>query len=756
MMPDDLMKLHSDPRSVGCSQPSRRSPCRGHALVSALLLHALCFLFAAPLQARDYSVEIRVADEGELRQLYYDGLIDDEELELLLRFLESPVDLNRAEIADLVPLPAVTPALAQTIVEVRDANGPFTSLLDLAARVEEITPTIKEQIASFVLASHQADKKLPLRGHVDFLMLKGFQPVKPMADEYPAAGHSAAQLGYDKWPAIALGVSVSVKDWLTVGLAGVAQEGLKAAAYDPASGDIYGSYGAPVFRPYMGYVRVIRPSGQAVVGSYHLHYGQGLVVSTLGGRDRHGFYLRRSIGHGDDRIREFDGLLGAAARTGALRVGQVRFDMSSFVSFRSYDQYISYIGLAAGEQLDAGTAEVEAPRVWVDGKRASYMTIPGVFRVGLLGGNFTARFNRRTHLGFTGYGAFIDRTVLQGVEDPHTFLIRQRWPSDQGFGAIGINGRVGVGLLNVEGEWGLWLAGTPANALFIRAELEPAWGVIALSLRHYDIGYGNPMTRAEAAQDRYAGNSARNEQGVRLSATLRPDKRFRARARIDFSRNILFNVTDLSFRAGLSGRPLDWLQVRVFADYVNQNVVVNGREQRYGGEYDEDVFGLAADDELEFDTGSYERAGEHVRLGASLRLQLPRVGSFVARYSHTWEDTGKQVAADSGACELRMQQSHRLRLHGRLYPTRSTRIVGSFSYEDDDVSGSKGSRGLEGYVQVEQSIKERVQLRLRGRLGRYLPDAPQECDYGSGSTYSPDDYDLRHFGELLFTARVKF
>ena len=84
------------------------------------------------------------------------------------------------------------------------------------------------------------------------------------------------------------------------------------------------------------------------------------------------------------------------------------------------------------------------------------------------------------------------------------------------------------------------------------------------------------------------------------------------------------------------------------------------------------------------------------------------------------------------------------------------RLVTSFSYEDDDVAGSKGSRGLETYVQLQQGINERLQLRVRGRVGRYLPDPPNDCDFGGDSAYTPDDYDLRHFGELLFTARVKF
>ena len=49
-------------------------------------------------------------DANELRNLFYDGLIDEDELSILLTLLESPVDLNRAGVQDLYQLPGISSA----------------------------------------------------------------------------------------------------------------------------------------------------------------------------------------------------------------------------------------------------------------------------------------------------------------------------------------------------------------------------------------------------------------------------------------------------------------------------------------------------------------------------------------------------------------------------------------------------------------------------------------------------------------------
>ncbi|MEE1650985.1 helix-hairpin-helix domain-containing protein [Brachybacterium sp. J144] len=57
----------------------------------------------------------------------------------------SPIDLNTATVQQLVELPGVGPAIAQRIVDHREANGPFTSVDDLL-EVSGIGPATLEKI----------------------------------------------------------------------------------------------------------------------------------------------------------------------------------------------------------------------------------------------------------------------------------------------------------------------------------------------------------------------------------------------------------------------------------------------------------------------------------------------------------------------------------------------------------------------------------------------------------------------------------
>lgn len=738
------------------------------------LLGLLCLvcsvLWVADAAAREYSNEVRIADEEELRQLYYDGLLDEEEFYLLLQLLENPVDLNRSEREDLYQLPGISASLADSIVEERVRNGPYVLLADLQQRVPEMTWRLIAQVEPFMVVSMPRGTKPALRGSINYFLYRSFDGCAAIEDDYPARSHRICNLGYDKAPAMALGGGAEVMGWLDFGFAGIAHEGVKYAAYDPASHDIYASWGTPLFRPYSGYVRIRRPGGTVVAGSYQADFGSGLVFSTSSGRDRHGFTVRRMVGSGStDRIRAFDGLFGAAARAHAVRVGRAELDLAVFGSVRSYDVYSSYLGIADGVQLDPVTADVDGPRIWIDGQRTSYITLPNVFRVALAGGNVTLRVNRRTHVGVTGYGAYLDRRVMEGVTDPHTFLLERRWPSSPGFGAVGVDGSFGVGLVDLGGELAVWLSDDdPALALYFRAELEPAWGQFVLSLRHYDVGYGNPFTRAEANPDLLGGNSARNEQGIRFKATVKPLRQLRAQAMVDVSHNLLSDAYDLRVRGSVQGRPVDFLQLSAFTSATNQDLSRNGRDYRYGGDVDfESLLAFDPEDFLEDDT-SVDRAGERFSLGGAVRVEDKKVGYASVTYRRSWEDTGKRVAFSNQSCQLAMQQGHSVRFTGRLKPGKTTTVGGSFSYYDSDVMGGKGSgpngdHGVFGYLQLEQKVARAVKFRLRGGVGRRLPDVPSACDQADDTgvpadevEYEPDAYDLRHFGEVLFSMQVKF
>lgn len=753
------------------TQPSRLSIRPLAGLAAALCLATTLYQPGAAV-AKEYSTDVRVADEEELRQIYYDGQIDEEEFYLLLQLLESPVDLNRSEREDLYQLPGISASLADSIVEERVLNGPYLLLADLQQRIPEVTWRLIAQIDPFLVVSMPQGTSPAVRGSVNYFLYRSFDGCAPIDNDYPARSHRICNLGYDKAPAMALGGGAEVMGWLDFGLSAIAHEGVKYAEYDPASRDIYASFGSPLLRPYSAYLRIRRPGGTVVAGSYQADFGHGLVMSTSSGRDRHGFTVRRTVGSGSsDRISTFGGLFGAAARAHSVRVGKAELDLSVFGSVRNYDLYSSYLGIAGGVQHDPATASLDGPRIWIDGKRTSYITLPNVFRVAMAGGNVTLRVNRRTHLGVTGYGAYLDRKVMEGVTEDHTFLIEKRWPSSAGFGAIGVNGAFGFGLLDLSGELGVFLHdGDPGLALYFRAEVEPAWGEFVLSLRRYDTNYGNPYTHAEANPDLMAGNTARNEEGIRFKATVKPLKQLRAQVMVDVSHNILYDAWDARFRFSIHGRPLDWLQLTATTTATNQNLTLNGREYSYGGSFDPELAGFYSNPEelLDLDD-SIDRAGERFSLGTSVRIEGKKIGYATLRYYRTWTDNGKQVPFSAQSCQLGMQQGHSVRLTGRLKPTKTTTVGGSVLYYDVDTQGGRGGSGqfgdraLFGYLQIEQKVARKVKFRLRGGVGRRLPDVPSACDQADAAglpaadvVYEPDEHDLRHFGELLFSMQVKF
>lgn len=746
------------------------------ALRTLLVLAVL--LLPGVAHSREYSVEIDVDDEVDLRELYEDGQIEEDEFELLLALLESPVDLNYAEREDLFELPQVPADLAAAIVEERVRNGPYLALTDVEARVPGVTLSLLSAIQPFVQVRPPQGTKPGVKGHVDFLLLKEIEPAREVTNTAPSSGKGLDQLGYDKWPAIGLGGGANVRGWLQIGFYGVAQEGVKAVRYDPPTRDLHVAWGTPTFRPYLGFVAIRRPEGHAVVGSYHVRYGLGLVMATLSGERRHGPFERQTFLRGLDRISPFDGLLGGSGRLLALRAGRFDIDLSFFASIRSYDASSTYLGLAGGEVLDPIYAETESPRVWFDGQRVLYTTIPDAFRVGLVGGNATVRFNRRTHVGLTGYAAHKDDLAIPGVEDHHTFLIRQRWPAQNDWGALGVNAALGVGLIDMATEFALSFGREPSIGVLFRAELEPAWGEIVFSARHYDQGFDNPYARAEAAPDTLGGIRARNEDGLRLVVTAQPGKRIRASARVDLSRNIRYDIFDLEVGGRFRGDPLEFLGLEAGASARNQDLEHNGRQHTYTGSIDYEDLGLTEDgeeldeDEVVIDEDAIDEglghAGERYQAFGGVQLFHKKWGNIGARYTFEQRDNDKWIALDDERCVRRMQQGHRVRVSGRVRPHRSTTIGASLSYNDDDLHGDRAAGGAWGShafrvsLLYDQKVKEALTLRVRAAVGKRLRDEPSACDEGVDEVpallveYNPDEYDLRTFAHLSFHLRVKF
>ncbi len=759
-----------------------------------LALGALLFVLPGVADARRYSVEIDVNDSDELRELYYEGIIDEDEFDILIRLIENPIDLNQAEKFDVFQLPDIDAGLADRIVEERILNGPYTLLADLVNRVPGIDWRMVDRIRPFTYLRLPEGTAPALRGEMGFIVFKRFraasegdyngnvviEPIEDNTPDYPAKSHTPGELGYDKWPNFGLGVHMDVQGWLDLGLTGVAQEGLWNVEYDPHSQDIYGSFGTPVFRPYAGYVRLRRPLGrssvEAVVGSYQLNFGEGLVMNTLGGRKRFGFKVpgKVSIERDSTRFREWDGLFGGASNLRAPLSGGAELDLTVFGSLRNHDAFVSHIKSAGGVVYDPTVDNgLETPRVWVEGQKLSNQRLPNVYRVGLIGGNATFRINRRTHLGITGYAGLTDRTIMKGVDDQNQLLLKRRFPVRRSFGTVGVNGRIGFGLLEVSGEYALALGDDVGQGMIVFVELEPAWGRFIFTARHYDIKFGSPYAKAQASPSIIAGLRTRGEQGLRFRAVVDPMKRFSARVTFDLNRLLTLGIWDFWTKGSVQGRPLEFLQLQLLTSYKNQNLAVNGREQRYGGTITEqDILDFEFDDDGE--ELSLYHSGEKITVSGGARVDHKKYGSVNVRYSRTWTDYGKTFPVrNSDQCRVDWLQGHALRVWGRVKPSKTTTISGTFTVRDTDVSGNKsgssyparsGKHGFEGGLTVSQKIADRVTLRLSGYVGKRFRDVPSECDFGDDDLqigapeweYEPTPYDLRWSGEFLFQMKVKF
>src|SRR6185295_16759269 len=78
--------------------------------------------------------------------------------------------------------------------------------------------------------------------------------------------------------------------------------------------------------------------------------------------------------------------------------------------------------------------------------RFAYSTLPDVLRETTLGGNLSWFFDRRAHLGATAYAATIAWQPGGMALDFQEFA---RYPRGGGFGAVGVDGSVGLGATDV-------------------------------------------------------------------------------------------------------------------------------------------------------------------------------------------------------------------------------------------------------------------------------------------------------------------
>lgn len=681
--------------------------------------------------ARTYPVEIGETNEDELRNLYEDGLLSADEFDTLVELLYNPIDVNKATRQELYDLPYVTMKLARSIVLGR-RKGPYKSLADMASRVEGMDDGILDQIQPFATAGirdRSGFDKDKISGKARVRTGMYFEQTEPIEGDHPNRTHTPQQLGYANLPATQATADITYDRTYSAGVVLLSQPDIRGIQYNPGSRDFHATYGQIVELGRV-YTSIEKDRWEAIVGSYSAGFGLGLTFDRTNRSQPNGWYKDMSV-TADEFYRKFrlpKRLFGGAA-TVFTDLGDWDMEATVFASMDRYDIYQYDVGMTGGEVVDWTEIETDSPRIYVDGQKVGWMSLPNAYRETLAGVNTTFSDGERTSVGLTTYVGTQDRTTIDGVEGNNEYVIRGGYPvSKDTYGAVGLNGSWGTGIVDFFGEYAYTFTG--GSGVLVKSIINPLGGEVELSARHYGTGFDNPHARGTAAADEYQGMRDRDEQGVRAKGFYDFTQRLRFTGDVDFWRSNL-ELAPLS-NLLMYGRLNAWVvekkfMVGVYGKRTDQNLASSGRGNTYGGDTDE----LYEDAQTE--AGTYdlsdatERSGTRNFGGLQLRAVPIAPLDLSALYQRTWTDQGLLYPTEAGPCEYWYQIGHYGWFKARYKVVDPTTLTWRIRYRDDDIHGSRELRQLDTYIQVDQKLPNRWKVVGRGFIGWDLVDP--EADF---------------------------
>lgn len=724
-------------------KPSRTSgtaPRSRTARPGALALAVL--LAGRAADARIYPTTVLVDSEDDLRALYEDGLLEEADFETLRDLLYTPVDINRARRSDLYDLPGLTLDRVDALIAFRKANGAFATV-DALRQVEGFDDEVMAQIRPFVEARPVRKLELgeiPVRGRIKARTALELEPVEPVEDDHANRTHTVEQLGYGPFPSTYIGGEVEAWRWLELGMLGILRQDVNGVAWDDERRDFHVSYGtvAELARVYAAAHRVRL---DAVVGSYSAGFGLGLTLDRTQRTRPHGLYPDLTIS-GTDEFKAPRRMFGAGVRGFNLPLGPLSFDGTVLVSSTRGDVYQYDIAVAGGEPADPYLEELESPRVYLDGQRVGYVTIPNLWREDLAAANATLRLGDRAHIGFTGYAARQDRTLVEGMDEDYAFVLRDGWPVEPTYGAFGLDMAYGTGHVDLQAELAHSAGG--GNGMMVQTILSWPKTEVEATLRRYDEDFSNPYARGQANADTYYGQRDRDEQGARVKVESKPIKQLSLRGTADLWENMSAGVWNADLYARAAWAPDRELDVVGFVQHRNRNLAVNDRTRVYGGDFEDEYLGdsvgedLVDETDLSGEADPIDRAGARNDVGVQIDVDKVPKTSITAFYKRYYEDAGLLYPADGEPCEPWFQIGQYTWLKVRYLPVDETALTWRLRYRDDDLYGSRGDRQLESYLQVDQKLPKRVKVSARGTIGKDLLDQPSEWEAACESGGQPE------------------
>ena len=667
-------------------------------------------LAVGPAAGNPYETFIDVDDEEDLYDLQATGQIDEETRDTLVDVMQSGIDINRASREDLYSLPNLTYGDVDAILEYRKLAGFINDPVDLIV-AGVLTQQKLEAIAAFLLVSDPVRATFATSGWV-----KG-QTRWTVEDEDAPPG--------------ALQARVATLKNLTVGFASTfSRNRLADVEFDPERGALSAVPADEKVDLPKFFAEWETDTWGAIAGTYRIGFGERLTF------DNTSHYTPNGWNHDDQIFRDTelsricresrgdeledlpcptnlyetpdyrwrDGLLGAAVGLKRLDLGAGYLQAYAFGSYqpRSIYQYEIFNPDECDDPHDDDDENCAAPRVYrrladpdEPTSTFSFSTLPDLFTEMTAGGNVAYWINRRSHLGVTGYGGDVEFHPDGIALD---FQEYSRLPYGGPFGAVGVDGSVGLNKVDLFGEYTRSFDSMDdgeggGNAGIVRAVTTFARNnELETSLRYYDEHFKNPYARPIAAPDEVDGSRARDEMGLRLRYTARLLEKLSLRATGDVWKPVSGDGSDSR------------LDVRTDYELTRQYGV--GAWIRY----DECLEATDTDDESDEEVLE-SCGGDNYQVTGRFRFSPTSRYQVVAQYQH-------EFLADEDRQDLSAT------LIGTARPTNWLRFRGRARYLSEDIEGDEASleESVWAYADVGVNTRDRDWLRVRYDLYYYIDE----------------------------------
>ena len=565
------------------------------ALLLAAVVGGLLAL-PSPAYAIEYEIFVDVEDEEGLLELLNTEQISEATFNTLLELVRRGTNLETVDREGLYALPNLTYEDVDSILAYRDEAGRIGDPANLVA-AGALSKRKLQSIAIFLVVPRPPGGPIGADGFVRY------QAIWTVED--------------DRVPPMFLQGRVTTFQHLTLGAAaGLDRNRIGDVRHDPNRDALSAEGERPRVRLPKAFVQWETDDWGIIAGTYRIGFGQRLVFDSTSRYTPNGFYLDHTVQRRYDLTRlckESTGELGESPcadglgdirvtpdyvfRPGqqGLAVGAKRLPLPTgwlqtygWFSLQNRDiyQYQVYDRDRCSDPTDSMDDPLcDAPNVYKRGdpalaptSRFSFQTLPNMYNEVLGGGNASYYYNRRTHVGITGYGA---DTQWLTRETDLDFKDWARTPYGGPYGAIGGDfgwGRKAVDVFaEVAHSFDSMQRETPDQggggfAAVVRQTTTLDNHEVEVSARYYDPDYANPFAGPIAAPDQLDGLRARDEAGARVRYNAHLADRVDLRTFADFWVDISESRPAMRLYARSDVQTTEWLRPGLWLEYQRRDL----------------------------------------------------------------------------------------------------------------------------------------------------------------------------------------